>query len=55
MTIKDICTRIDERREELFALLSELIKFDSQSFGSRGLERGVAEHIHAICARLACA
>ncbi len=36
---------VEERKEELFGILSKLITFDSQNFGSHGNEKAVAEYI----------
>lgn len=43
--MKDIVQIIETRKDELFEILSELIKFDSQNFGSYGLEKEVSEYI----------
>ena len=43
--MKDIVQIIESRKDELFEILSELIKFDSQNFGSYGLEKEVSEYI----------
>lgn len=37
-----ICERIAARKDELFSLLSDLIKIDSQSFGAEGNEKQIA-------------
>ncbi len=37
-----ICQRIEARKDELFGLLSELVKIDSQSFGAEGNEKEIA-------------
>ena len=49
MDIQSVFAAIDERKEELFALLSRLVQFDSQSFGSWGKEKEIAEYIHNLC------
>ena len=49
MDIRQICTLIEERKEELFSLLSDLIKFNSESHFSTGNEREVAEYIYKLC------
>ena len=40
---------IEERKEELFQLLSSFIKIDSQSFGSHGREAEIARYIQELC------
>ena len=40
--MSSICEKIAARKEELFALLSDLIKIDSQSFGAEGNEKQIA-------------
>lgn len=49
MDIQAVFNLIDERKEELFDLLSRLVKIDSQSFGSHGREQEIAEYIHSLC------
>lgn len=49
MTIKEICSIIDERQEELYTLLSDLIKINSENFGSHGNEAECAEYIKKLC------
>lgn len=44
-----ICELIDEHKDELFSLLSKLIQFNSENFGSHGNEQEVAEYIHNLC------
>ena len=43
--MKDIIKLVEERKEELFDILSTLIKFDSQNFGSYGNEKEISEYI----------
>ena len=52
MEIKRICQIIDERKNELFELLSSLIKINSENFMSHGNEKELAEHVHKLCAEL---
>ena len=52
MDIKTICHLIDERKEELFKLLSDLIKINSESFGTCGNEKDCAEYIHNLCSEM---
>ena len=49
MNIQEICTIIDKRKDELFALLCDLIKFNSESHFSTGNEKALAEHIYKLC------
>ena len=41
MDIKHICRLIDENKEELFGLLSSLIKINSENFITHGNERDI--------------
>ncbi|MBP3337150.1 MAG: M20 family metallopeptidase [Clostridia bacterium] len=50
--IKKICNLIDERQDELFKLLSDLIKINSESFGETGNEKECAQYIHKLCCEL---
>lgn len=52
MEIKRICELIDERREELFELLSSLVKINSENFITHGNEKEIAEHVHKLCCDL---
>ncbi len=52
MEIKRICDLIDERRNELFELLSSLVKINSENFMTFGNEKELAEHINALCTEL---
>lgn len=47
-----VFAKIEERKEELFALLSALVQIDSQSFGSHGREKEIAEYVHGLCLEL---
>lgn len=49
MDIKTLCNRIDERKEELFALLSDLIRINSENFGSYGNEGDCARYVQKLC------
>ena len=49
MDIKAVCSLIDERKEELFELLSSLIKINSENFGSYGNEEEIANYIEKLC------
>lgn len=48
MDIQTVFNVIEERKEALFDLLSCLVKIDSQSFGSWGKEKEIAEYIHSL-------
>jgi len=52
MTIKNICTLIDSRKEELFTLLGDLIKINSEGFIDHGNEEECARYIHKLCTEL---
>ena len=52
MNIKYLCSLIDERKDELFALLSDLIKINSENFGSHGNEAQCARHVQALCQKM---
>lgn len=52
MNIKYFCEKIEQRKEELFTLLSDLIKINSENFGSYGNEAECAEYIHKLCLEL---
>lgn len=49
MNIKQICELIESRKEELFSLLSSLVKINSESFGTTGNEKECAEYIRGLC------
>ena len=44
-----ICSLIEERKDELFALLSDLIKINSESFSSYGNEEECARFVKSCC------
>lgn len=44
----NILKEIDNRKEELFTLLSDMIKINSESFRSSGNEKELAEYIHKL-------
>lgn len=52
MEIKKICSIIDQRKDELFGLLSDLIKINSENFWSYGNEAECAEYIYNLCKEL---
>ena len=52
MEIKRICQLIDERKEELFELLSSLVKINSENFMTHGNEKELAEHVNKLCLEL---
>lgn len=49
MNIKDICSKIEEKKNELFELLSDLIKINSENFSSHGNEEEIANYIEKLC------
>ncbi len=52
MTEQAFFSLIDERKEELYALLTRLIRIDSQDFGSTGLEAAMADELEVIAREL---
>ncbi|MBE7052295.1 MAG: M20 family metallopeptidase [Ruminococcaceae bacterium] len=52
MNITKLCNMIDERKDELFSLLSDLIKINSESFGSYGNEEECARYVEKLCKEL---
>ena len=52
MHISELCERIDDRKDELFELLSALIKINSESWGNRGNEEMCARFIHDLCQKM---
>ena len=52
MDINHLCKLIDNRKDELFGLLSELIKINSESFGTHGNEEECAGYVHEACKKL---
>lgn len=52
MDVKMICNLIEERKEELFQLLSELIRINSENFSSFGNEEECARHIYSLCLKM---
>ncbi|MBO5452357.1 MAG: M20 family metallopeptidase [Clostridia bacterium] len=50
--IGKICKLIDERQDELFNLLSDLVKINSESFGETGNEKECAAYVHNLCCEL---
>lgn len=49
MDTNKICSLIDKKQEELFSLLSSLIKINSESLGSFGNEAECADYIQKLC------
>ena len=47
-----LCSLIEERKEELFCLLSELIKINSESYGEYGKEEQCAKYIYNYCEKI---
>ena len=52
MDIKTICSIIDSRQDELFELLGNLIKINSENFMYQGNEEECAKYIYALCEEL---
>ena len=52
MEVKNLLKIMDERKQELFELLSTLIKINSENFGSFGREENVAKFIHEYALNL---
>ncbi|MBO5892272.1 MAG: M20 family metallopeptidase [Oscillospiraceae bacterium] len=49
MNTQRIFEKIEERKEELFQLLSSLVQIDSQNFSTHGNEKEIAQYIHKLC------
>ena len=49
MDIRRMCELIDERQEELFELLSSMIRINSVNFSSHGNEANLSRYIHGLC------
>ena len=49
MNTQELLKLIDERKEELFELLSSFIKINSENFDSYGNEEELARYIHKMC------
>ena len=49
MQAKDFCKLIEERKEELFELLSNLVKINSENYGNGGNEKDCATYIYNLC------
>ena len=49
MDLQHIFQTIEDRKEELFQLLSNLVKIDSQNFSSYGNEKEICQYIHKLC------
>lgn len=49
MDTKTLLNLIDERKEELFELLSSFVKINTENFRTGGNEKELAEHIHKLC------
>lgn len=52
MQINHLCKLIDDRKDELFGLLSELVKINSESFGTHGNEEECARYVYDECKKL---
>ena len=49
MDIQTVFQLIDDRKEELFQLLSSLVQIDSQNFSTHGNEKEICQYIHKLC------
>jgi len=49
MESSKLCDLIEQRKDELFSLLSELIKINSESFISYGNEEACARYVYDLC------
>lgn len=52
MDTQQLCSLIDSKKDELFTLLSDLIKINSESFSSHGNEENIARYIVDLCKEL---
>jgi acetylornithine deacetylase/succinyl-diaminopimelate desuccinylase-like protein len=52
MDLQTLCKQIEARKQELFELLSDLVKINSENFGSYGSEEACAQYIHRLCMEL---
>ena len=52
MDIRTVFSAIEERKEELFQLLSSLVKIDSQNFSSHGNEEQICRYIDDLCRQM---
>lgn len=50
--LKALCALIDQRKDELFELLSGMVRINSENFGPYGNEIECAEHIAKLCRKL---
>lgn len=49
MDLKTICDLIDNRQDELYQMLSQLVKINSENYGNGGNEEECARYIHKLC------
>lgn len=49
MDFQTISNLIDQRQNELYSLLSELVKINSENYGNGGNEEECARYIHKLC------
>ena len=52
MQVKELCSLIDSRREELYDLLCSLIRINSENFGSHGNEQACPAYVRDLCLEL---
>ena len=49
MDTKRLLDMMDSRKEELFGLLTSLVRINSESFGDSGREEACVQYIEAFC------
>lgn len=49
MNLQELCTLIDNRQNELYELLSDLIRINSENWGDGGNEKECSEYIAKLC------
>ena len=52
MNLQSMLHLIESRKDELFSLLSSLIRINSENFGATGNEEEVARYIHELCLKM---
>lgn len=52
MDVKTLCSLIDEHQQELYTLLGDLIRIDSQNFQTYGNEKECPEYIRDLCLKM---
>ena len=49
MDLKTICDLIDKHQDELYKMLSDMVKINSENYGDGGNEEECARLIHKLC------